>query len=155
MTRRWRWSGALLTAALAAGLVAEPAGAKVTFSGIGGVELGMSESQVREELGSASSERQWTDGRSVLLRYRRRKLEVLLDRDSDRVMGVKTTSRAQRTSSGLGVGSSERTVRARLQGERCSSAAGTRVCSLERNGRVMDFACRRGKVIGVGVTRTG
>jgi hypothetical protein len=82
-------------------------------------------------------------------------MEVLLDRESDQVMGVKTTSRAQRTSSGLGVGSSERTVRARLRGERCSPARGVRVCGLERGDRVMDFVCRRGKVISVGVTRTG
>jgi hypothetical protein len=155
MTRRTRWSGALITAALAAGLVAEPAGAKVTFSGIGDVKLGMSEADVREELGRPSSTGRWTDGRSTLLKFRRRKIEVVVDRDSGQVMGIKTTSRGQRTSSGLGVGSSERTVRARLRGERCSTALDKRVCSLERGGRVMDFVLRRAKVVHVAVTRTG
>ena len=155
MTRRWRWSGALVTLALASGLIVEPAGAKVTFSGIGGVELGMSRTDVREELGAASSEKLWTDDRTVILQYRRRKLEVLLDPEFDRVVAVKTTSRAQRTSSGLGVGSSERSVRDRLRGEKCGSAAGVRVCSVDRNGRVMDFACRRGKVVSVSVSRSG
>jgi hypothetical protein len=155
MTRRWRWSGALITAVLAVGLIAEPAGAKVTFSGIGGVKLGMSEDDVRDALGPASSEGRWRDRQAVILSYRRRKIEVLIDRQADRVMGVKTASRAQRTSSGLGVGSSEHIVRWRLRGEKCGGAQGTRVCSVERDGGVLDFDIRRGKVIRVSVTLTG
>jgi hypothetical protein len=150
-----RWTGALMTTAVVAGLVAGPAGAKVTFSGIGDVRLNMSEAAVREALGTPSSSRSLRHGdrEAVTLLYRRRKIEVVLDRDADRVMGVKTTSRAQKTSSGLGVGSSLRSVRDKLRGEKCGTALRVLVCSVERGESVIDFDLRRGKVVRVSVSR--
>jgi hypothetical protein len=149
-----RWTGALMTTAVAAGLAAEPAGATVTFSGIGDVRLNMSEVDVREKLGAPASSKPWRDRETVMLRYPRRKIEVLLDRGPDQVVGVKTTSRTQKTSSGLGVGSSLRSVRDRLRGEKCGSALRVLVCSVERGDRIMDFDLRRGRVVRVSVTRT-
>lgn len=150
-----RWTGALTTTAVAAGLVADPAGATVTFSGIGDVRLNMSEASVRQALGRPSSSKPWRDQQAVRLFYPRRKIEVLLDRDADQVVGVKTTSRKEKTSSGLGVGSSLRSVRGKLRGERCGSALRVLVCSVERDGRIMDFDLRRSRVVRVSVTRLG
>jgi len=155
MNRTLRRGGAPIAAALAvAAAVASPAHAKVTFDGIGAIKLGMSEADVRAELGRPSSER--TGGRAdeaATLLYRRRKLEVTVQRAEDRVVAVKTTARSQRTASGLGIGSSKAAVQRRLRGEKCNAAAGVLVCSVERDGAVMDFDLRRGRVVRVSVTR--
>src|SRR4051794_33941330 len=153
MTRKLRWSGALTTAGLAVAALAAPATADITFDGIGAVSVGMSGAAVRGKLGPPSSSRDLLGRDATILVYRRRKLEVTLHRGQDQVVAVKTTSRAQKTASGLGVGSSERAVHTRLKGERCAAAAGYRVCSVERAGIVMDFESRRGTVVRVGVAR--
>lgn len=153
MTRKLRWSGALTTAALAVAAQAPPATANITFEGIGPASLDMSGEDVRETLGPPSASHELRGRDAVVLIYRRRKLEVTLHRGRNRLVAVKTTSRAQRTASGLGVGSTDRAVRTRLRDEKCSTAAGHRVCSVERAGIVMDFECRRGRVVRVGVTR--
>ena len=155
MSSPGRWSGALITAALIAGVVAEPAAAKVTFAGIGDVRLSMSEAEVTSVLGEPTSKAEARNAQAVNLRYRRQKIDVVLHREEDRVVGVATTSRAERTSSGLGVGSSTRVLRAKLRGEKCGSARETTVCSVERAGRVMDFVIRGGRVVSVAVSDSG
>jgi hypothetical protein len=155
MSSPGRWSGALIAAALAVGAFAEPAAAKVTFAGIGDVRLSMSEAEVNDALGTPSASKPARNPDAVTLHYPRRKLEVLLHRGQDRVVGVYTTSRGQRTSSGLGVGSSSPVLRARLRGEKCGAAQRTVLCSVERDGRVMDFWIRSGKVYRVAVTTAG
>ena len=139
--------------ALALGAVADPAAAKVTFSGIGDVKLGMSEEQVREELGRPSVSRPSRNRAGTVLHYRRLKLEVTIESAESRVVAIKTRSRAQRTSSDLGVGSREADVRRRLRGEKCSTAVRVLVCSLERRGAVLDFEIPRGSVTRVSLTR--
>jgi hypothetical protein len=155
MARRWRWSGALMTTALAVGLVADPAAAKITFSGISDVRLGMSEEEVRAELGAPSATSTSRNRGASVLHYRRQKLEVTIESALSRVVAIKTRSLAQRTSSDLGVGSREADVRRKLRGENCSSALGTLVCSLERGGAVLDFEIPRGRVTRVSLTRAG
>ena len=155
MSSPGRWSSALISAALIAAVVAEPAAAKVTFSGIGDVRLSMSEAEVTDALGDPTSEFRAPNPEAVHLRYKRHKIEVVLFRDEDRVVGVTTTARGQRTRSGLGVGSSSGVLRDKLRGEKCGSVRETTVCSVERNGRVMDFKIRGGKVVSVAVTASG
>jgi hypothetical protein len=145
MTRRWRWSGALVTAALASCLMAAPAGADITYSGIGDVKLGMSGAEVRETLGEPSSSGPAPDPRGTVLKYPRRKLEVVVF--EDRVRSIFTTSRAHRTASGVGVGVTERDMRAKLRGEKCNRLQGRTVCSINRRNRVISFMARRGRVI--------
>ena len=155
MTRRGRRCGAVITLAVALTAAgAQPAAAKITFGGIGDVDLGMSEGDLRAALGQPSTAQ--TGGRpdgTAHLMFRRRKLEVMVNRRRDQVVGIKTTSRAERTSSGLRVGSSTATVRRKLRGEKCSTAQRTLVCNVERDGNVMDFEIRGGKVVRVGVAR--
>lgn len=138
---------------VAMGAVAESAAAKVTFSGIGDVRLGMAESDVRDEIGPPSATNTSRNRGARVLHYRRHKMEVVVETGESRVVGIKTTSRAQRTSSGLGVGSSEAEVRRKLRGEKCSTALGLRVCTVERGGTVLDFEVRRGKVSRVSLAR--
>jgi len=146
-----RLAGAMTVAALMLGAIAEPAAAKVTFSGIGAVHIGMSEADVTGALGRPSSSASGRNRATKMLVYRRQKLEVFLHREEDRVVSVGTKSRAQRTSSGLGVGSSTSVVRAKLRDEKCGTARGVMVCSVQRGERVMDFEVKRGKVFRVAV----
>lgn len=142
-----------MTTALALSALADPAAARVTFSGIGDVKLGMSEEQVRDELGRPSVSRPSRNRAGTVLTYRRLKLEVTIESAGSRVVAIKTRSRAQRTSSDLGVGSSEPDVRRRLLGEKCSTALGVLVCSLQRGRAVLDFEIPRGRVTRVSLTR--
>jgi hypothetical protein len=150
-----RLAGAMTVAALMLGAIAEPAAAKVTFSGIGDVQIGMSEADVKAELGRPSRSQTGRNRSTTMLVYRRQKLEVFLYREQDRVVSVGTKSRAQRTSSGLGVGSSTSAVRAKPRDEKCGTARGILVCSVQRGERVMDFEIRRGKVFRVAVADLG
>jgi hypothetical protein len=142
-----------MTAALAGGAAAEPVAAKVTFSGIGDVRLGMAEADVRSEMGRPTTTRLSRNRGAVVLHYRRRKLDVTIDSGQSRVVGVRTRSRAQRTRSGLGVGSTKTEVRRKLRGEKCATALRVLVCTVERSGAIMDFELRRDKVTRVTVTR--
>lgn len=69
-----------------------------------------------------------------------------------KVTGVSTTRRSERTASGVGVGSTEAQVRARVAGVRCRSETGLRHCFLGRflaGRRVTDFRIRGGRVSSV------
>ena len=150
-----RLAGAMTVAALMLGAFAGPAAAHVTFSGIAGVDLGMTEDEVTGALGQPSTSRPGRTASTTMLVFRRQKLEVVLHRGHDRVVSVSTKSRAQRTRAGLGVGSSSGVVRSKLRDEKCGTARGTTVCSVQRGDNVMDFEIRRGKVIRVAVTDLG
>ena len=151
MSSPGRLTGASLALAAVLLVAASPAVAKVTFSGIGEIRLNMPESAVTDRLGQPSSTEPYRTPQAVRLTYRRQKLTVIVDRNENRVVSITSTARGERTSSGLGVGSREKVVRAKLRGEKCSTALGTLVCSVERAGRHMDFELRRGKVFRVGV----
>jgi hypothetical protein len=150
-----RLAGAMTVAVLMLGAIAQPAAAKVTFSGIGDVDIGMSESQLKDVLGPPSSSQTGRNRATTMLVYRRHKLEVLLHRQRDRAVWLGTKSRSERTSSGLGVGSSASVVRAKLRGEKCGTARAVTICSVQRGKRVMDFEMRRGKVFRVAVADVG
>src|SRR3954447_5304900 len=132
-----RLAGALTAAALAVGVLAEPAAAAVTFTGIGHVEFAMSEAEVKDTLGPPSSTKPGRDRASTMLIYRRHKLEVFLHRADDRVVSIGTRSRLERTVQGLGVDTASLAVRARLRGEKCGSERETVLCSVQRGDRVM------------------
>jgi hypothetical protein len=154
VTRRIRVGGALVLASAALAVGAQPAAAKITFTGIGDIKLGMTGADVRETLGDPSSTEPVEQGAAadwVELNYPRRKFEVLVDEAKDRVVAIKTTSRSQRTSARLGVGSALSTVRRKLKGEDCSSNGRTYVCSVIRRGALMSFELKRGKVIEVAI----
>jgi hypothetical protein len=143
MKRVSLWSVAVLTMALAAGLCGGSAAAKITAAGVAGVEIGMSEDAVRDELGRPASTRREGTGTKLLV-YRRERLDVLLRGGA--VMRLRTTSARQKTASGVGPGTSERAMKRRVRGERCSSARGSRVCWVFKGQTVLSFTCRRGKV---------
>lgn len=131
---------------------AEPApgtaanGSLVPQGSIRGVKVGMTLTQVRERLGNPTSNRATRHpilGLTRTLRYGQ--LTVSLDGRANTapVTAVVTGSRADRTASGLGVGSTERQLRSGLRGLKCETSLGYRTCVLGvlRPGRlVTDFS---------------
>ena len=135
-------------------VLAAPAGdasAKVTWTGIGSVKLGMSLSEVRAVLGRPSEVKEAHVPRARRYVYRRAKLVVTIA--DGRVVAIETTSRVQRAPRGVRVGMSKRKMRRLVRGERCSDAEGRTVCSLERGTTVMDFIVRKRRVVAIGLSR--
>ena len=140
---------ALIASVAAIGLFPGGAAAKITRDGIAGVKIGMNEDEVRATLGKPTKVGS-EGGGTRRLDYRRRKLNVLLYRGA--VIRVRTTSRAQRTPSGIGAGVSEAAARRKLRGERCSTAEGTRVCVVENDDTILVVASRGGRVTVIDVS---
>ena len=151
MQRLRRWSGTLVTTALVTGLAADTAAARITPTGIAGVEIGADEADVRAALGRPSSVTGSEGNGTRRLDYTRRKMDVLL-RD-DVVIRLRTRSRAQKTAAGVGPGVAESTMRRKLREEICGTARGARVCSTLDGPNVVAFVCRSGRVAVAEVSR--
>jgi hypothetical protein len=140
---------AVVAVALAA---AAPADARILLQrGIAGVELRMTKTQVRSNLGTPTRIR---SGRNEFGRY----VEFVYPRvtvsfqGGSRATGLRTRSRLERTRRGIGVGSTEAEVKAKVAGVRCRTESGFRHCFLGRflPGQVItDFHIRRGRVSSV------
>jgi hypothetical protein len=128
--------------------------------GIGGVRLRMTAEKVRALLGEPDavgpSE---LHGGWTLWTYRDRRLRVTFD--DERVWDVRTTDPADRTTSGVGVGSSERGVREAMPELRCGPYGGSprrrewRTCADARDHRdpFTQFTLIRGRVKSVTVAQ--
>jgi hypothetical protein len=114
---------------------------------LAGVHLLMSEPGVRRALGRPRSVKTIDDeiqGSVRRMDYGRTKVYLSATADGT-VFSVTTTDRRQKTSGGVGVGSSRATVARKVRGARCTA----RVCVVgtERAGRrVTAFALRDGRV---------
>jgi hypothetical protein len=121
----------LLTTVLALVLTA-PAGASVVPQrSIKGVELGWTKRQVRSALGTPDkivTRRNEITGRD--LGYRYGLTEVVFAARGNAVTAISTTSRRERTSAGIGIGSSAAQVAARVPRVRCRTEFGVRHCSV-------------------------
>ena len=125
----------------------------VPQQGIAGVRLGMTQARVRSLLGRESKRVRGSNdfGRYTELRYPG--IRVLFQGERS-VTSVSTTRTSERTRGGVGVGSREAQLRARLPGLRCRTESGFRHCFLGRflpGRRVTDFAIRGGRVTRVDV----
>ena len=137
--------------ALALALPAGAGGAIVLQRAIGGVSLGMTEAQVRAKVGRPASVKRGSSefGRWKELYYRDL---VVVFQSGRKVTSVATTSRRERTRSGVGVGSTEAQLKSRIRGLRCRKAAGLRHCRLGKarpGQRYTDFTVRKGRVVRV------
>jgi hypothetical protein len=144
-------------AALAVGLslvAAAPAQARIVpQQGIGGIRLAMTAREVRSHLGAPDLARFVDDpiqGRVRVYRYGRNVARFSPgDLHDARVNTVTTTSRAERTSRGVGVGSSRRQVAHRVPRVRCAVVSGADLCliGMLRPGRtVTTFFITDGRV---------
>jgi outer membrane protein assembly factor BamE (lipoprotein component of BamABCDE complex) len=141
--------GLALSSACAAALVlASPgAGAIVVQHGIAGVRLHMTKSQVRALLGTPQHVQTGRNdfGRYTTFRYQRVSVTF---QSGVKVTGMRTSSPLERTTAGVGVGSTTAKVKAKVPGVRCSSQQ----CVVGRftPGRVVtSFLTRHGRVSAV------
>ena len=120
---------------------------------IAGVRLQMSQAAVRGRLGTPIRIVRGSNEFGRFTEFRYPALRVSFQGNSA-VTNISTTRRSERTARGVGVGSTEREVRARVRGVQCKTEFGFRHCFLGRflpGGRVTDFQIRRGRVIRIDI----
>jgi hypothetical protein len=144
---------ALVVSVAAAVLVlAAPADARIVVQrGIAGLRLHMTLAQVKARLGTPTKVRR---GKNEFGRFK----EVVYPRvtvsfqGGGRATGFRTSSRMERTAKGIGVGSTEAGVRAKIAHVICRTESGFRHCFVGRflPGRVVtDFRIRHGRVASI------
>jgi hypothetical protein len=148
---------AALAALLAALAAPSAASAMVQIDrGIAGARLGNTRAEVRAALGKPSKVITGSNdfGPFTTFRYRGRLLVNF--QGSKRVSSVSTSGRGDRTAAGVGVGSSEAAVKAKVKGVKCETIAGSRSCHTNDftvGQRVTDFIITGGKVTRISVGR--
>jgi hypothetical protein len=144
----------LASAAVAAvALISSAAATIVPQRGIAGVAIGMSQPMVRSVLGQPTSVKHASNdfGKYTILKYPG--LQVTFQGNKS-VTDVSTTRRGERTPYGVGVGSTEAQVKAKVRGVTCRTDGSFRHCYVGRfrpGRRVTDFSIKRGKVTRVDV----
>ena len=124
-------------------------GAIVVQKGIGGVTLGMSKTKVRAKLGAPTGTRTGKNefGTYTIFVYPRVRVTF---QGGAAATAVETTSKHERTGSGVGVGSTTATVKTTIAGVKCEfGAAGAGHCYLGKffaGRRVTDFFISKGRV---------
>jgi hypothetical protein len=121
--------------------------------GIAGVRLAMTRAQVRAVLGAPSAAVHGRNDFGSFTVYRYRGLRVTFQGNRT-VTAILTTRTTERTAAGVGVGSTEGQVQAKVAGLRCRTESGFRHCSLGQflpGKRVTDFRIKRGRVTSVQV----
>lgn len=131
-----RATAASVATTIAAGILTAGAadGALVVQQSLAGVKLGMTRAQVEAKLGEPSEVKRPTSeifGRYTELRFGLTKVSIF-DSAEGGVFAVTTTSKKQRTSRDVGVGTSEKVLRQRVKGVRCETFSGFRTCSVGR-----------------------
>jgi hypothetical protein len=131
---------------------AAPAAADIVPQhGIGGVRIGDTQAKVVAARGAPVAVVNGVNDFGPYRELRYRGLTVTMQ-GRRRVTSVSTRSRAERTRTGAGVGSTETALNLAVRGLRCSTFAGVRSCTLgveEAGRRVTTFFLSRGRVFRV------
>jgi hypothetical protein len=140
-----------LCAALAIPLIAAPiASAQIQVDkGIAGARIGNTKAQVHAALGTPRSKKTDHNDFGAFLEERYRGGIVVDYQGAKRVSSITTTGLGDRTVRGVGVGSTEATVKAKVPGVTCETTAGSRSChthDFTAGKRVTDFLLKHGKV---------
>jgi hypothetical protein len=153
MKLRGRVIGAAAVAALAATL-AVSAGASIHMQrGIAGVRIGMTRDQVKAVLGNPQGVKPGKNPFGRYTRYRYPNMTIFFQGNRT-VTSVYTTSRAQRTPSGVGVGTTRKDLKAKIRGAHCRQTLGANLCwvgSLRPGRRVTTFYFNGNKIFRVAV----
>jgi hypothetical protein len=122
--------------------------------GIAGARLTNTKAQVRAALGTPAAVKNGTNEFGAFTQFRYRGGIRVTFQGGSRVSSIDLTGLGDRTSRGVGVGSTERAVRRRVPGVKCETLAGVRSChtgAFEPGKRVTDLHLRNGKVTRVTV----
>jgi hypothetical protein len=122
--------------------------------GIAGARLGNTRAEVRAALGTPSHITNGSNDFGPFTQFRYAGGLTVTFQGRTHVTSVSTTGRGDRTARGVGVGSSERTVRRRVAGVKCETIAGSRSChthTFDPGRRVTDFVIRHKRVTRVTV----
>jgi hypothetical protein len=117
--------------------------------GIAGARLGSTRAEVRAALGKPSKTASGTNEFGPWVRYTFAGGVRVFFQGREAVTSVQTTGLGDRTARGVGVGSSESTVTARVPGVKCETFESIRSChtgELAPGSRVTDFLIVNGKV---------
>jgi len=141
---------AVLIAACAMALAASAASARVQSlipqKSLGGLKIGMVASQVRGVVGKPDSNKIVNHplmGKTRQMKFGLVEVTFRGTASSATVVNLSTTSRKERTSGGIGVGSSEKALKSKLTGERCVTELGYRHCYIGKRSAgfvVTDFS---------------
>ncbi len=143
----------LLVAASALALAAAAGATIVPQKGIAGVSLGMSKGKVTAVLGTPKSVKHGTNDFGKYTKFGYTGLEIIFQGNAS-ATSIATTRRSEKTASGVGVGSTEVQVKAKVTGVKCKTEAGFRHCFVGKfvaGKRVTDFTIKRGHVTRVSV----
>jgi hypothetical protein len=152
-----RLAPAVLAAALVVGLLAAAPAAHATIRpqiGMAGVRLQMTREQVRAAVGAPRAVHHLRNDFGRYTEYLYPHAVRVAFQSGSRVTAIDTTGRHERTRRGVGVGSTERSVRSKVAHVRCETIAGTRSCHVGAflaGRRVTDFLLRGGRVVRVTV----
>lgn len=122
--------------------------------GIAGARIGSSPAQVHAALGAPARRAISSNDFGRFLQETYTGGIVVGYQGLTHVTSVTTTGLGDRTAKGVGIGSTEQAVRAKVAGVRCQTSSGLRSChtnSFTAGRRVTDFFIRRGKVTRVSV----
>jgi hypothetical protein len=125
----------LITAIIALAAAAPAQARIVPNRGMAGVRLGMSQQQVLDILGDPTTDFTYRSGLTTYA-YKARRLRVTFAPGlaTNDVFILFTSGRKERTKEGVGVGTSERTLRRRLRHEHCFTNSQGRYCTLGGGG---------------------
>ena len=156
VTRRSaRLTALALTPLMAVAVTAPAAHAAIRPQiGMAGVRLHMTREQVRAALGAPRTVHHLRNDFGPFTEYLYPHAVRVSFQSGSRVTAIDTTGRHERTSRGVGVGSTERTVRSKVAHVRCETISGIRSChvgAFRAGRRVTDFLMRRGRVVRVTV----
>ena len=119
----------LLAAAASMALPAAASAGIVVQKGMLGGNLNMTANQLRARIGPPSAVRTRTNEIfGAYDEYRWGEVYVSAFRSNGTIFGYFTRGRSARTTSGVGVGSTETYLKAKVTGEVCTSNSGTRTC---------------------------
>jgi hypothetical protein len=122
--------------------------------GIAGARLGNTRAEVRAALGTPTKTTQGTNDFGPWLQYRFSGGVRVFFQGRTTVTSVDTTGRGDRTASGIGVGSSEASLKAKVKGLKCENLGSARSCHTNDflpGKRITDFRIKSGKVSSVTV----
>jgi hypothetical protein len=117
--------------------------------GISGIALGMSPARVKAGLGMPAKVKTGSNDFGPFTQYLYRGGITVTFQGNANVTAITITGPTDRTARGVGVGSTETAVKARVSGVKCETTGGVRSCHVGAflpGHRVTDFVIRNGRV---------